>query len=247
MAMSEQVAELIALPEAIEYPDSDGEPMAESDFQRTPLIYAVEALRLHFQDEPDVYVSGNMLLYYVEGNPRISVAPDVFVVWGVDKHERSSYRLWEEGKGPDFVLEVTSRSTRGQDQRTKRNLYAELGVVEYFLYDPTGDYLEPALQGFRLHGNMYASIRGVEAADGTLTLRSTVLGLDLRLSDGVFRYVEPYTGRLLLSHGEEIEARQAAEQRAQTEAEARLALERRVAELEAQLQTLMDQNPKSSE
>ena len=61
----------------VHYPSSDGRPIAESDFQRTPLIYAVDRLRYHFRGRRDVYVSGNLLLYYQEGNPRASVAPDV--------------------------------------------------------------------------------------------------------------------------------------------------------------------------
>lgn len=124
----------------IDYPDSDGQPMAESDFQRTPLIYAVESLRIYFQDRADVYVSGNLFLYYEPGNPRAVVAPDVFVVIGAPRHDRASYKLWEEPKGPDFVLEITSRSTYTEDQGVKRGVYALLGVREYWQYDPTGDF-----------------------------------------------------------------------------------------------------------
>ena len=72
----------------VEYPSSDGRPIAEGDHQRTPLTYAVDALRLHFRDRPDVYVSGNLLIYYEEGNPRASVAPDVFVVLGANSADR---------------------------------------------------------------------------------------------------------------------------------------------------------------
>ena len=98
-------------------PSSDGKPMAETDHQRTPLTYAVEALRCHFQDRADVYVSGNLFIYYREGDPQAVVAPDVFVVLGADSADRSIYCLWEEPKGPDFVLEITSRSARGARTR----------------------------------------------------------------------------------------------------------------------------------
>ena len=131
----------------VEYPSSDGLPMAESDFQRKPLTYAVEALGIYFQHRAEVYVSGNMFIYYEEGNLEAVVAPDVFVVLGTTKRDRASYMLWEEPKGPDFVLEITSRSTRTKDQGPKRGTYAFLGVREYFQYDPTHDYLVPALQG----------------------------------------------------------------------------------------------------
>jgi len=79
-----------------------------------------------------------MLLYHEEGNPAACVAPDVFVVQGVAKRERCTYRLWEEGQPPAVVFEITSRGTRLEDLGTKRALYAMLGVQEYFLYDPLG-------------------------------------------------------------------------------------------------------------
>jgi len=86
------------------------------------------------------------------------VAPDVFVVFGVSNHKWRSYKLWEEGKAPSFILEITSESTRAVDQGRKRGLYAFLGVQEYFQYDPTSDYLIPPLQGLRLRGEIYEPI-----------------------------------------------------------------------------------------
>jgi len=77
------------------------------------------------------------------------VAPDVFVVRSAAKRDHPSYRLWEESKGSDFVLEITSKHTRRDDQETKPRIYAALRVQEYFQYDPTGDYLQPQPQGFR--------------------------------------------------------------------------------------------------
>ena len=145
---------------AIDYPSSDGKPMAESDSQRKPLTYAVECLGHYFRNAPEVYVSGNLLIYYEEGT-RARVAPDVFVVFGARnrKEERASYRLWEEAKAPDFVLEITSPATWRDDQDRKRELYRRLGVGEYWQYDPTRNYLRPPLQGLEL-------VRGVRAAVG---------------------------------------------------------------------------------
>ena len=147
----------VTAPTPVDYPCSDGQPMAESDFQLEPLVYAITALRTHFHHRKKVYVAGDMFLYHEEGNPGAVVAPDVFVVVGAPVHKRMSYKLWEEPKAPDFVLEVTSRSTRKEDQGRKREVYASLGVGEYWLFDPTGDYLAPRLQGFRLHGGEYRS------------------------------------------------------------------------------------------
>ena len=72
----------------------------------------MERLRQHFRSRRDVYVSGNLLLYYQEGNPRAVVAPDVFVVLGASNADRSTYRLWEEPKGPDFHHSAAIGRTR---------------------------------------------------------------------------------------------------------------------------------------
>ena len=229
-------------PAKVHYPSSDGRPMAESDFQRTPLMYAVGRLRRHFRRRRDVYVSGNLLIYYREGEPSAVVAPDVFVVLGAANEDRSSYRLWEEPKGPDFVLEITSRTTYREDQGKKREVYRTLDVREYWQYDPTGDYLEPPLQGLELSAGEYRRLPGQELADGTLALASAVLGLELRLTGRGLRFYDPQTGQELPDLAEtdaarerERQRRQAAELRLAREATARAAAEARVAELEALL------------
>jgi Uma2 family endonuclease len=219
--------------------------MAESDFQRKPLTYAVDALSLYFQDRPDVYVSGNLFLYYEEGNPEAVVAPDVFVVFGTPKHDRATYQLWNEPKAPDFILEITSRSTRSKDQGPKRGTYAFLGVREYVQYDPTQDYLRPPLQGFRLVGENYEPLPYITLTDNVVVLHSEVLGLELRLDNRVLRFFDPMSGRYLLSYQEAEQARQAAEDRARQEATARQAAEARLAELEARLRDL--QGPDQAE
>ena len=114
--------------------------MTESDATRLCLIYCVEALQLFFRGRSQVYVSGKLFVYYQEGQPSKSVSPDVFVVFGVSNRKRRSYKTWQEGgKLPSFILEITSLSTKKQDEESKPLLYASLGVPEYFQYDPTGD------------------------------------------------------------------------------------------------------------
>lgn len=226
----------------VEYPDADGQPMAESDFQRHYLIYAVESLRIHFGSRPDVYVSGNLFIYYEQGNPKAVVAPDVFVVFGAPAYDRPSYRLWQEPKGPDFVLEITSRSTYSEDQGTKRGLYALLGVREYWQFDPTSDYLDPPVQGLQLIERNYWPLPARSDPTGERFWHSQVLGLDLRLVDGELRFFDPDTRQPLRNHREAEVARkraeqalQAAEARAAEEAAQRLELAQRLAELEARL------------
>lgn len=217
----------------IEYPEGDGEPVAESEPQLLSLLYAVAALRVYFQNQPDAYVVGNMLFYYEEGNPKAVVAPDVMVVTsGSHKRKRRSYMLWKEKKVPDFVLEITSKTTVSVDQGVKRGVYAYLGVREYFLYDPTSDYLEPPLQGLRLVDDHYLPMPAVEHENGSITIHSNVLGLDLHLNGSDFHFVDPETGEFLRSYEESEKERREAEARAQA-AEARLAeLEARLRELE---------------
>ena len=248
---------------AIDYPTEDGVPMAETDAQGIPLMYAVIGLRDYFRPRPDVYVSGNLLIYYEEGNRNASVAPDVFVVIGVPGHPRPIYKVWEEGKAPDFVLEITSRHTRDKDEGPKRDLYERLGVQEYWQYDPTGDYLEPRLRGMALQRGEYRPLTPNWSADGTQVMLSEVLGLELRVAGSELRFRDPMSGEPVrtLSESErerrraeqerrraEQEQRQAEQERQQAEqerrraesrlaqeAEARRAAEARVAELEALL------------
>ena len=205
-------------PPAVDYPESNGLPLAEARFQYDSLTYAAGTLEVYYRDRPDVAVEGNRLLYYVEGDIHSRVAPDVFVVFGAPKRRRRTYLLWQEPKGPDFVLEVTSRSTRHHDQGSKRDLYARLGVSEYWLFDPTGDWLVPRLQGHRLAGEVYERLppTGIEA--GERLLRSAVLGLDVYVDAGEIRFRDPRTGRKLLSL-EETDRAWLEEARARSEAD----------------------------
>ena len=229
----------------IHYPSSDGKPMAENDAQRDAIMYGIAALTRHFRDRRDVYVSGDLLIYYEEGNPRVSIAPDVFVVFGVEKRRRLNYKLWEEGRAPSFVLEVASPSTWREDVGPKRSVYARLGVREYWQYDPLGEHLPARLQGERLTRSGYERQPAATALDGTLTLRSETLGLELRAAPGrEMRFRDPATGVDLRSHGEEAEGRlQEAEGRRREaegrlkEAAARRAAETRVAAAETRVVT----------
>ena len=217
----------VLAPAEIDYPSSDGKPLAESDFQFTPIAYARGALREHFRDRPDVYVAADLLLYYEQGNREAVVAPDVFVVIGAPNHDRPSYLLWQEPKGPDFVLEVTSRSTRREDQGPKRERYRALGVQEYWQYDPTGDYLQPPLQGSRLVSGEYVPMPA-GSTDGIRNMYSMVLGLELRVSGRGLRFRDPAGGKDLLSLAESREARERAErEREQSEREREQAVRER--------------------
>jgi Uma2 family endonuclease len=197
------------------YPTSDGKPMAETDLHRQLMFDLIEILQARYEEDPRVYVSGDLLLFYEEGDKLWHVAPDVFVVFGVAKRPRLNYLLWSEGKGPDVVIEVTSKTTRREDQTKKRTLYQDvLRVPEYFQIDPTEDYLKPPLQGHRLVEGTYVPI---EPVDGRL--RSDVLGVLLERDGERLHLIEPGTGRRLLPGREEILEVRARADRAEAEAD----------------------------
>ena len=225
--MASSLSAPLASAAAIDYPSSDGKPMAESESQLIPLTYAVSCLKHYFRNRPEVFASGNLLIYYDEGT-QARVAPDVFVVFGAGNEERSSYLLWKEPKAPDFVLEIASQGTWRDDQDRKRELYRRLGVGEYWQYDPTRNYLRPPLQGLELVAGEYEPLPGWELADGTLAARSEVLGLELRLAGRRLRFHDPQTGKDLPDLAETDEQRREAEARAEQEAAARQAAETRV-------------------
>ena len=209
-------------PEDVEYPESDGQPMAETDTHLEQMVDALmHPLKERYRQDADVYISGNLFLYYEEGNPRAVVAPDVFVVFGVPKKLRRTYKLWEEGQPPDIVFELTSRKTYRDDLSDKRILYEELGVREYILFDPLRDYLRPPLQGFRLkEDGYYQPLIPDNLPGGEWELDSEVLGLTLQTAGSFLRLYDPQAERYLLSRAEEAEARRQAEAR-QRQAEAR--------------------------
>lgn len=186
----------------VEYPTSDGKPMAETDRHRDQMVALIDTLRHHFRNRPDVYVSGNLLMFPEEGNPRRHRAPDVLVAFGVANHRRDHYLVWEEGKAPDVVFEITSKSTRTEDLRTKKALYLQLGVKEYYLFDPLGEYLSPQLVAFHAQGDAYVPVLGTPIV-------SPLLGMSFRIVDGWLRLVDLTTARLLPTPQERAAAEQA--------------------------------------
>jgi Uma2 family endonuclease len=190
----------------IEYPSSDCEPISKTDAHRKLMARLIEDLERFFENEPMVYVSGNPLLYYVEGDTRKRVAPDVFVIRAVGKHDRRIYKLWEEGRAPDVVIELSSRETWEEDLQMKRRLYAQIGVEEYYIFDPEYDYLPTPLLVYKLEEGQYEQV-AVENGK----VRSAALGLELDDTGKTLRFLDPATGRLLPTPPEETQARRQAE------------------------------------
>jgi Uma2 family endonuclease len=238
----------------VDYPTSDGKPMAETELHWQVMVDVVEPMRDYFAADPMVHVGGNLLLFYEEGNRRKHISPDAFMVRGIPKFPlRDYYLLWEEGKPPDVVIEITSKTTRREDQTKKRVLYRDvLKIPEYFQFDPTEDYLDPSLQGVRRIGDDYVTIVAVNGR-----LPSDVLGLHLERSGQELKLWDPARGSWLLSPRERAEQereraeqeRQRAEQERQRAeaAEQQAAMERQTAEaaqrrLEEEIQRLRKEN-----
>lgn len=234
------------------YPETDGKPMAESDLHRDFMFYLINLLQRFFQGE-QVYVTGNLLVYYEKGNPHKSVAPDCFVVRGVDPAPRTTYRIWDEGIGPEVVFEVSSKKTYHADLTKKMRLYAELGVREYFIYDPTSDYLDPPLIAYELvdgHGYLPMTPLNEEVRLGELafipvegeapTYQSTILGLRLTLDEtNRLSLFDLKTDEQLLS---DAEARLRAERHAEQVERHAEQVEAENASLRAELEQLRKQN-----
>ena len=242
---------------AIVYPETDGMPLPDGEFQAPLYRRIVRDLEVHFKDVPGARVNGDTFIYYVEGNPRRSVSPDCYVVFDLSEAAQESlslegnntYLLWEVGKPPDFILEIGSKSTANVDLGGKRDLYAELGVREYWRYDSTGgEFYGDPLVGEVLVDGEYRPIELRHERGGRIWSHSDALNLDLWYEDGDLRFWDPVAGRWLLSQEEEqagrLEERAgriAADARAEEERSVRAAAEARLAELESELRRLRGQ------
>ena len=213
------------------YPESDGKPMADTDLHVQWIIWLRQVLEGHFAQRPEVYISGNIMMYDVEGPLRTAVSPDILVSFGIGRKARRTYKVWEEGKAPDFVMEFSSKRTYQNDLERKVAHYAAMGIPEYFLYDVDRRYLPTPLMGFRLVEGAYIKV-SADVDDG---LCSEVLNLNFHLLDDGFGVYEPVAEKWLQTPAETAAARaeQAEERAEQAEERAEQAEERVQHEAEA--------------
>lgn len=231
------------------YPELDGKPLAETERHLRSIFRMLDILETHFAEIADVYVWSNMMMYYEKGNPRAFVKPDIFVSFGIGKQERRIYKVWEEGKPPDFIMEFASRSTYQNDLGDKKEIYAAMGVTEYFLYDPFRCCLPAPLMGFRLVDSDYIEIPPLVNGG----VRSETLNLEFLLQDDDVGVHASVVGERLKTRAEkeadarhqEVIARQNAEAHAQREADARRDAEAELAELREKLKRLEAKSPNS--
>jgi Uma2 family endonuclease len=204
------------------YPTSDGKPMAETEVHRVQMNDSIFSLGILLANEPDVYVGGNMLMYYHEGYGRDHVSADVFVTFGVERGIRECWMTWEEGgRFADVVFEISSPSTIKEDLGKKMRLYAQLGVIEYYLYDPQRNN-KPPLAGYRLVDGAYQPMTRLLGVEG---YKSEVLGTELRVIGTWLRIIDPSAGAPIPIPAE-LEAARAKAEAARAQAEAELRQER---------------------
>ena len=170
-------AEASAKPDEIEYPERNW--IAQSIAHGDAVLQAAAALRNHFRDRTDVLVAMELAVYYRRDDNNLWLQPDVLVVFGVSPENRSSYRIWEEGKAPDFVLEVASPATAKNDAEHKAQEYVRIGVREYWRLDPDGTLMGSALDGYESSGGQYDPVQPVTSSDRERRYLSRVLGLEL--------------------------------------------------------------------
>ena len=175
------------------YPESDGEPMAETDTHRNLILTIIKCLELFFADREDVYITGNIMFYYVEGDPTEVISPDVMVCFGIPKGARTSYKTWEESDVvPSVIIEIASKGTWKKDRVEKLDLYQMLGVKEYYIFNPLYPKSLPAFMAFRLIGGRLDS---VEIENDRI--QSNILGLELVDTRETLRLFNPQTNEFL--------------------------------------------------
>ncbi len=209
-------------PEII-YPVSDGEPVAETFDHLYVLMTTLMALR-HYLRGQRATVLADQFMYYVEGKPNARVAPDVMVIFNVEPGGRDSYKIWEEGEVPSVIFEMTSKGTEERDRFFKKDLYEQLGVTEYWLYDPKGEWIAEQLRGYRLRKDVYEPI-----TDG----RSEPLKLRVEIEDAVIGFYREDTGEKLLIPDELLDALEQETAAREREAEQRRQAEERAEAAEA--------------
>ena len=213
------------------YPTGDGEPVAETFDHLYALLITLEVLRQYLAEQRAT-VLGNQVLYYAQGFPKLRTAPDVMVIFNVEPGGRDNYKIWEEGEVPSVIFEITSAGTRNQDEGFKKTLYEQMGVQEYWQFDPKGEWIPEKLRGYRLHGETYEPI-----ADS----QSQPLQLRLSVEGKLIGFYRLDTGEKLLIPDELAENLRQETQARERETLARQQAEERAAELEAQLARYREQ------
>ena len=194
---------------SLEYDPDDPEPVPDGMFQYPIFGQIFYILEYHFESlgrQEYIFRNSNTFICYDPNNLNVRVAPDFYLAFDVDARaimERKLYLPWEAGKPPDLVLEVGSESTGRQDTGPKRDIYARIGIGEYWRFDPTGgDYYGEPLVGEELVNGEYRRLEFTTHPDGVLKGYSRVLGLWLCWQDEMLTFYDERIGEYLPKYGE---------------------------------------------
>ena len=183
-------------------PLPDPEPMPDGMQQNPHILYVMQILADLLTDRLDTFADTNTIVYYDPADRNRRLQPDVYVAFDVDAdaiRRRNGYLIWEVGKPPDFVLEVASETTASNDVGRKRDLYARMGVAEYWRFDASGGEMYGApLVGEYLDRGVYREFPVHTAPDGAIWVYSPLLRLNLRWNSGEVELQDPDTGEILL-------------------------------------------------
>ena len=217
---------------------------------------SVHHLVQHFGNPDTTLVTAERYIVSEPGSPVAGRRrPDLLIAFNADPAayiESNGYIISEQGKPPDFVMEVASESTGHLDTSVKRDAYAALGIPEYWRFDETGEYHGERLAGDRLVDGEYQPIPIEQLSEDTLQGYSEVLDLYIRWHDGQLEWYDPATGRHIVTFDDERtraddertraddERARADDERARADDEraGRIQAEARVRELEEELQRM---------
>ena len=181
----------------VEYPETDGLPMAENTKQFRWIVTIEGGLEAVYAHREDVFVAGDLFWYPVEGDSTIRIAADIMVVFGRPKGDRSSYLQWREnGVAPKVTFEILSPGNTKPEMQGKLEFYEEYGVEEYYIYDPE----KPKLSGWRRQGRRLKPIPDMS------NWTSPSLGIRFDMSQGELRIYGP-DGQLFATYQEAVTAR----------------------------------------
>ena len=243
MTTAKPTANTTRPPDGFRFPDPpEHQPDDMTNFNHLTITGSAHYLLEHFGNRETTLVAGE---HYVSREPVRSPAglhyPDLLVALGVDPaayYRRDAYVILEQGKPPDFVLEIASMSTGQVDVHEKRDDYVQLGIPEYWRFDETGEFHGTKIAGDRLVDNVYVPVTIEELPGGVLQGYSAVLNLHLRWEQGQLAWYDPATGRPILTYEDQHDRADAERDRAQSEQAARERAEARVRELEAETRDL---------
>ena len=227
MTTADTTAKIPEMQGRIRLPDPpEREPDDMTSFDHLAATGNVRYLSSHFGNRDTTIVSGE---HYITPVPTTDITgvkyPDLLIAFGVNPaayRDSNAYVVSEQGKPPDFVLEIASRATGLEDRTVKRAAYAALGIPEYWRFDETGEYHRARLAGDRLVGGVYVPLDIEELPDGSLQGYSSVLDLNIRWENGQLAWYDPATGLHIATFEDAQDARIREQARADQEHEARI-------------------------